>query len=115
MGTPSDRFVIGHRHRSAERARAVCAIVLVTTLLLASSHATDETRNDIWPEVNVYKQLNETYRLHFLGAFIKARDIAYSDGQFGVHLDIGMAPIVRRHSRCPTDSCSWTGIAATCG
>ena len=48
------------------------------------------TRNDVWPEGNVYVKLNETYRLHFLGAFVRAGNASYSDGQMGADLDIGL-------------------------
>jgi hypothetical protein len=53
-----------------------------------------ETRNDIWPEADVYVNLNETYRLHFLGALVQAGEGGYSDGQLGVHLDIGLRDIL---------------------
>ena len=57
--------------------------------------AIGDTRTDVWPEVNLFHQIDDRYRLHLLGAFVRARDIDYSDGQVGAHLDIGALPILR--------------------
>jgi hypothetical protein len=71
------------------------AIIAMVLTLCGGGIAIGDTRTDVWPEVNFFHQINDRYRLHLLGAFVRARDIDYSDGQFGAHLDIGALPILR--------------------
>ena len=58
--------------------------------------ANASSRNEVWPEIDLFHQINDTYRMHLLSAFVNGRDSTYSDGQVGVHLDIGMLPIIRK-------------------
>lgn len=74
--------------------------LLFSLVLLAGSAATANaqdspaTRNEFWPEINVYIKLSPRFRLFFLGTVSRAREGGGSvfgdepfEGQAGVHLD----------------------------
>jgi Protein of unknown function (DUF2490) len=69
--------------------KRTCLFVAVLVSLGPVTHAQDgETRNELWPEVDVFVPLNEKFRLFFLGSVTKARETREStEGQVGAHLD----------------------------
>ncbi len=69
----------------------------IVTLLVMSSPllAQDDTRNEFWPEIDLYYRLNPTYRLFFLVAPSFSRKDNYSEGQAGAHIEMGILPIFR--------------------
>jgi len=57
----------------------------------------DDTRNELWPEVDTFIRFNPKARLFILAARSSATDDAWSDGSFGVHLDLSL----KRHYLLP--------------
>ena len=55
---------------------------------ISQAQSSPDTRNELWPEIDVFVPLNEKFRLFFLGTVTKARETRASfEGQVGAHVD----------------------------
>ena len=62
------------------------AICLVPWVIVAQQ--TSDTRDELWPELDIYVPINEKYRLVFTGTVSRARETRDSfEGQVGAHID----------------------------
>jgi len=74
-------------------------VVVLSLIFLPSNLKTqDQTRNEFWPEIDVYYRLDPTYRLFFLLAPSFSREDNYSEGNAGAHIEMGVFPILRQHA-----------------
>lgn len=89
--------------RDGERdwARSVVALaVAVSTLLAGVAPArAGDTQAQFLPELDAYLRLSARTRLFFLGSLSQNLSESTTDGAVGVHLDITLAPLLRRHLR----------------
>ena len=71
------------------RAARLLLIISLVSVLSASVLAQEsETRDELWPELDIYVPLNEKFRLFFLATVTKARETRDSfEGQVGAHVD----------------------------
>jgi hypothetical protein len=66
-------------------------------ILCAARLPAQDTRNEFWPEWDVYLKLNEKSRLFFLYSATKLDQRAtYADGSLGGHLDFYTLPLLGR-------------------
>jgi hypothetical protein len=72
------------------RERGVAGLALAFCLFsVVSAHGQeDETRSELWPEVDAYLRLNSAMKLFGLAAFSSARKESHSEGQYGIHWDV---------------------------
>lgn len=62
-------------------------LVLCSTVIVCAQPPSD-TRDELWPELNIYVPVKEKYRLVFTGTVSKARETRDSfEGQVGAHVD----------------------------
>ena len=84
---------MGFRSTSACRRRLTGMILWVLPVLLTARVQAQDTRNEFWPELDVFLKLNEKSRLFFLFSATKLDQRAtYADGSFGAHLDFYTCP-----------------------
>ena len=78
--------------------RVLIRIVLwLLPVLCAARLQAEDTRNEFWPELDVYLKLNEKSRLFFLyGATKLDERETYADGSLGGYLDIYTSPLFGR-------------------
>lgn len=70
-------------------ARVVTLALLFGPWSLPRADAQEEqTRGELWPEVDAYVRLNSSMKLFGLAAFSAARGEDYSEGQYGIHWDV---------------------------
>jgi len=71
---------------SALRLLLIIFLVIVFRVTVLAQES--ETRDELWPELDIYVPLNEKFRLFFLATVTKARETRDSfEGQVGVHVD----------------------------
>jgi hypothetical protein len=77
------------------------ALTLTASLLLGAAAPTwpGDTQVEFVPEVNAYLRLSDRTRLFLLGSLTQGLTEAGTDGEVGIHLDVTLAPIVRRWLR----------------
>jgi hypothetical protein len=72
------------------------AFCLLPVLCPASFRA-QESRDEFWPEFNLFLKLNNKSRLFFLYSATKLDDRqSYADGSLGAHLDVYAVPLLGR-------------------
>jgi hypothetical protein len=71
-----------------ERGIARLALAFCLLSVVAAHGQEDETRSELWPEVDAYFRLNSAMKLFGLAAFSSARKESYSEGQYGIHWDV---------------------------
>jgi len=69
-------------------------------ILITSSHAlvaqdSTGTKQEVWPEVNVFYKINNKIRLFALYSATKLRNSSYTDGGYGIYVDYFAFPFVR--------------------
>jgi hypothetical protein len=70
--------------------------MLLSACLLAWPAMAQQTSNEVWPEVDASVKLGENSRLFLLTSGTRIREQGYSDGSFGVHLDVFTSPIFKK-------------------
>lgn len=55
-----------------------------------------EDTQEFWPEVNLYKKLNPTMRLHFIGAYAKGKESEERTLDASGFIDITLKPVFRQ-------------------
>jgi hypothetical protein len=90
----SERPIAGSRLRRGRLSflGSVFALCVVTF----GSATAQESRDEFWPELDVYWRINAVTRLFFLSAPAINRTDSYGDGQWGAHAEFGILPIFRR-------------------
>jgi Protein of unknown function (DUF2490) len=70
--------------------RPIARLALVVSLVAVASARgqEDETREEVWPEIDAYVRLSSSMKLFGLAAFSSARNESASEGQYGIHWDI---------------------------
>ena len=53
------------------------------------------TRQEVWPEVNLYYKINDKIRIYMMYSATKLKNSSYTDGGFGVYVDYFAFPFVR--------------------
>jgi hypothetical protein len=71
------------------------SITLVGSLQLKAQDSTI-TQQEVWPEANLYYNMNDRLRLFALYSATKLKNSAYSDGGFGIYLDYFAYPHFRK-------------------
>ena len=66
-------------------AAALCLLAAWSPRLLEAQE--DETRWEVWPEVDVWVQLDERWKLYFPVAMSRAREVDYLEGLVGANVD----------------------------
>lgn len=75
--------------------RVVCSIAMIALFKVAAF--AQETPQQIWPEVQVYTQLSDKFRLRALGSFTKAKESdKFTEGIFEIDIDVGLKTMLRR-------------------
>jgi hypothetical protein len=88
---------MGFRSTGACRRRLTRLTLWLLPILCAARLPAQDTRNEFWPEWDVYLKLNEKSRLFFLYSATKLDDRqSYADGSLGGHLDFYMLPLFGR-------------------
>ena len=79
----------------------VVALTVAATALLAvaAPAPAGDTQAQFIPEVDAYLRLSDRTRLFFLGSLSQNLSESTTDGAVGVHLDITLAPLLRRQLR----------------
>jgi uncharacterized protein DUF2490 len=77
--------------------RSVLRVLGVVTFLLAAplTAQEDDTRWEGWPEVDVYVNLSERFRLYLLATTARNRAEDFGEGTLGAHVDLFLKPIGR--------------------
>ncbi len=69
------------------------SVLLLSAVLPPDSHAQESTF-EFWPEVDLYYRFDAQWRLFTLASLTKNREVEYTDGQIGAHLDFSFLPIM---------------------
>lgn len=74
-------------------------LVLLTLLLLCTLQLVAQdssiTRQEIWPEIDLYYRFNEKFRLYAKYSATKLRNSDYTDGGFGIYMDYFASPLLK--------------------
>ncbi len=62
----------------------------------SDARAQDQTRNEVWPEINAFYRFDAKYRLFLLFAPSFSEDDNYAESQVGAHIEMGILPIFRK-------------------
>jgi hypothetical protein len=72
-------------------------VLTIFCFFSAISGFSQEAVHEIWPEVKVYYNFNDKFRLYFLGTATRTADaFNYTDGSLGLHLDYFAYPFFRK-------------------
>ena len=74
----------------------VLLIVLITFSYIAVGQDSTGTKQEVWPEVNVFYKINHKIRLFALYSATKLKNSSYTDGGFGVYVDYFAFPFIRK-------------------
>lgn len=77
------------------RSKRLSTVLLFVTACAGPARAQDDTRNEFWPEADVFVGLNDHSRLFFLATVTKAGEVDYREGMLGAHVDFFVKPIAR--------------------
>lgn len=82
----------------------MCAALLLVGLSTARpARAQEDTRNEFWPEVDVYAGLNDWSRLYLLATLTRAEEVDYREASVGAHVDFFLKPVLRPWLRDTAD------------
>ena len=88
------------RRAARATARLVASFTLTAALAQGSISTAQETRQEFWPEINVYKKLDQTFRLRFLASLTRAQETGKkTEGTLEIDLDIGVKALIRQKLR----------------
>jgi len=88
------------RLRAPRVARVLAAFTFLVVLAYGSTASAQETRQEFWPEADIYAKLNDQYRFRFLASLTRARDTAMNtEGTLEVDFDIGVKAFIRERLR----------------
>ena len=73
--------------------------LLLLSVAPAFADSTDNTRDEFWPEVDAFVNLNSAARIRFLGAFRNNQQAESWHGDFGAFIDVALKPVFRRELR----------------
>src|SRR3990172_9067258 len=76
-----------------------CWLAAMLTLAVGGPARAGDHSAEFVPELNGFIKLDETKRLFLLADLTEGLTEGRTDGELGVHLDITLAPIFRRHLR----------------
>jgi hypothetical protein len=75
-------------------------VFLYIPLLLSSggilAQDSSGTKQEVWPELNLYYKINSKFRIYALYSATKLKNSAYTDGGFGIYLDYYTFPVMRK-------------------
>jgi uncharacterized protein DUF2490 len=75
------------------------ATLLLLFVAPAVASSTDNTRNEFWPEVDAYINLNPAVRIRLLESFRNNQQAESWHGDFGAFIDVALKPVFRRELR----------------
>ena len=64
---------------------SIIIIVLCSRQLIAQDSS--GTKQEVWPEVNLFYKLNDNFRIYALYSATKLKNSSFTDGGFGIYLD----------------------------
>ncbi len=74
-------------------------LVYLTLLLICSLHLVAQdssiTRQEIWPEIDLYYRFSEKLRIYAHYSATKLRNSDYTDGGFGLYMDYFASPLLK--------------------
>ena len=76
---------------------------LLLLLPLASRAVAQNTRDEFWPEIDGYVNLNSATRLYFLANFNSDKETRQWQADLGAHIDFALKPVLRRELRSHQD------------
>ena len=79
--------------------RSAVALVAILALTSGLPARADDTQTVLLQEFNAYVRLTERTRFFFLASLTRGLTLDTTDGELGVHLDVTLMPILRRHLR----------------
>jgi len=65
----------------------ILCIILITSSFSLVAQDTTGTKQEVWPEVNVFYKINNKLRLFALYSATKLRNSSYTDGGYGIYAD----------------------------
>jgi hypothetical protein len=74
------------RYKSTSTKLIFFTILLVCSQQLVAQDSSG-TKQEVWPEVNLFYKLNNKFRIYGLYSATKLRNSSYTDGGFGIYLD----------------------------
>lgn len=81
----------------------LAGILLLTPILLRAQNS--DTRRELWPEADLYVNLNESSRLYFQYSATRESQLSdYANGQVGGYFDYYLLPLVRKRLRDMPDA-----------
>ena len=75
------------------------ATLLLLFVAPAIASPTDNTRDEFWPEVDAYINLNTAARILLLGSFRNNQQAESWHGDFGAFINVALKPVFRRELR----------------
>jgi hypothetical protein len=76
------------------RLRWITGSIALLPVLMSCLQA-QETRNEFWPELNVFVRSDAVTRFYFMAAPTVSRQESYGESQYGAHVEFGLMPIFR--------------------
>lgn len=83
--------------------KGFATLLLLFVVAPARASSTDNTRDEFWPDVDAYINLNSSTRIRLLGAFRNNQQAESWHGDFGAFIDVALKPVFRRELRCRED------------
>jgi hypothetical protein len=90
-------LLLGYAVRLLFHRRTVCSVALAAFVFSCAALAQESSsRQEFWPEVDLYVNLNKKSRLFFTYSATREDDLkTYADGLVGAHIDFYMLPLLR--------------------
>jgi Protein of unknown function (DUF2490) len=79
--------------------KGVATLLLLFVVASARANSPDNTRDEFWPEVDAYIDLNSVARIRLLGSFRNNQPAESWHGDFGAFVDVALKPVFRRALR----------------
>ena len=83
-----------NNQRTLRKTIFLIALFSFSRLLVAQDST--GTKQEVWPEVNVFYKINHKVRLYGLYSATKLKNSSYTDGGIGIYVDYFAFPVVRR-------------------
>ena len=91
------------RYKSTSTKLVFFTILLVCSQQLVAQDSSG-TKQEVWPEVNLFYKLNNKFRLYGQYSATKLKNSSYTDGGWAAYLDYFGLPIVRQKLKEVRDS-----------